>query len=144
MDKAYYKTASKTLRLISRAVQLVVPLVDKPGTLARLCSVLGKAQVNIIAINASGAGGEGKARIMVVDLKGAKTALREAKIRFSEEDALDVELDNRPGAFAELAGKLARAKINIRYAYATTAPFARARVVITVADINKALAVLGG
>ena len=80
---------------------------------------------------------------MVVDLDGARAALKEAKIRFSEEEVLDIELDNRPGAFAELAGKLARAKINIRFAYATTSPFARARVIVAVSDVAKALRALG-
>jgi hypothetical protein len=129
--------------LISKATQLVVALADKPGTLAALCSVLGNAQVNIIAIYAPEANGKGKARVMVVDLAGAKAALKDAKIKFSEEDVLDVELDNKPGAFAELAGKLAKARINITYAYATTAPFARARVVIAVSDTAKALKALG-
>lgn len=116
---------------------------DRPGTLAELCSVLGDAKVNIIAINAPKAKEKGDVSIMVVDLAEARAALREAKTKFSEEEVLDIEIDNRPGAFAEFAGKLARAKINIRYAYATTAPFARARVVVAVPDVAKALAVLG-
>ena len=118
-------------------------MADKPGTLAELCSVLGDAKVNIIAINAPEAREKGELRVMVVDLAGARAALREAKIRFSEEEVLDIEMDNRPGAFAEFAGKIARAGINIRHAYATTAPFARARVIIAVPDADKALAVLG-
>ena len=72
-----------------------------------------------------------------------RAALREAKIKFSEEEVLDIEIGNRPGAFAEFAGKLARAKVSIRYAYATTAPFARARVVVAVPNVARALAVLG-
>ena len=121
---------------------MVVPLANKPGTLAELCSALGKAAVNIIAISAPEAKGRGRVGVMVVDLDGARAALKEAKIRFSEEEVLDIELDNRPGAFGELAGKLARANINIRYAYATTTAFGRARVIVAVPSVNKALAVL--
>jgi hypothetical protein len=128
--------------LISKATLLVVPLANKPGTLAKLCSVLGDAAVNIIAISAPEAKGRGRVGVMVVDLDGARAALKGAKIRFSEEEVLDVELDNRPGAFAELTGKLALAKINVRFAYATTSAFARARVVMGVPDVEKALAVL--
>jgi hypothetical protein len=128
--------------LISKAVQLAVLLDNKPGTLAELCTVLGKAAVNIIAISAPEAKGKGRVGVMVVDLDGARTALKEAKFRFSEEEVLDIELDNRPGAFAELTGKLARAKINVKFAYATTSAFARARVIVGVPDVNKALAVL--
>lgn len=130
--------------MITKATELVVGLADKPGTLARLCSILGKAEVNIVAVFAPEADGKGKVRVMVVDLSGAREALKEARIQFTEEEVLDVELDNKPGAFAELAGKLAGAKINIKHAYATTAPFARARVIVAVPDVAKALAALGG
>ena len=129
--------------MIIRASQLVVPLDNKPGTLANLCSVLGRAQVNIIGVFAPEAKGKGLVRVMVLDVPAARAALKGAKIKFSEEEVLDVELDNRPGAFGELLGKLAKAKINVGQAYATTAPFARARVVIEVPDAAKALAVLG-
>ena len=130
--------------MILRAVQLVVPLPNEPGTLANLCSVLGKAQVNIVGVSAQESRGKGIVRVMIDDAPAAKAALREAKIKYSEEEVLDVELDNRPGAFGELLGKLARAKINVNHTYATTAPFARARVVIAVPDAAKALAALGG
>jgi hypothetical protein len=128
--------------MISKATQLVVPLANKPGTLARLCTVLGDAEVNITGVFAPEARGTGKARVMVVDVAGARAALRKAKISFTEEEVLNVEMDNKPGAFGELARKLAQKKINIRYAYATTAPFARAGVVVAVSDIEGALAAL--
>ena len=119
-------------------------MANKPGTLAKLCSVLGRDGVNIIAIFAPEAKGRGRVRVLVTvdDLDGARAALKGAKFRFSEEEVLDIELDNRPGAFGDLAGKLARAQINIRYAYATTSAFARARVIMAVPDVNRALAVL--
>lgn len=130
--------------MISKAIQLVVPLSNKPGTMSKLCLALGKKGVNIIAILVPEAKGEQKARVMVKadDLAAARDVLKMQKVRFSEEEVLDIEMDNRPGAFGELAGKLAGAKINIRYSYATTAPFARARVVMAVTDVAKALAVL--
>ena len=129
--------------MISKTTQFVVPLANKPGTLARICSLLGDAQVNIIGLFVPEAKGEAQAaRVMVVDVAGARAALRKAKVRFSEEEVLDVELDNRPGAFGEFAGKLAKNRVNITHAYATTAPFARARVVVAVSDIGKALAAL--
>ena len=51
-------------------------------------------------------------------------------------------MDNKQGAFGELSGKIAGVGINIKHAYAMTAPFPRARVTITVPDVSKALAVL--
>ena len=129
--------------MISKVTQFVVPLANKPVTLAELCSVLGDAEVNITGVFVPEAKEKAQeARVMVVDVEVARAALKKAKIRFSEEEVLNVELDNKPGAFAELAGKLAQKKINITHAYATTAPFARAGVVIAVSDIEKALEAL--
>ena len=129
--------------MISKATQFVVPLADKPGTLARLCTVLGDAEVNIIGVFVPEAKGKAQAaRVLAVDVAAARTALKKAKIPFSEEEVLNVELDNKPGAFGEFAGKLALKKINITHAYATTAPFARAGVVVAVSDIDKAMAAL--
>lgn len=99
--------------------------------------------VNITAVLAPEATGKGKVRVMVDDISSARGALREAKVPFSEEEVLVAELDNRPGAFGELAGKLARSKINIKYTYATTSPYARAKVVMSVSNISKALEILG-
>ena len=130
--------------MISKAIQLVVPLTNKPGTMSELCLALGKKGVNIIAILVPEAEKTQKARVMVSpdDLDDAREVLKAAKIKFSEEEVLDVEMSNRPGAFGDLAGRLAKAKVNIRHAYATTGPFARGRVVFSVSDVDKALAVL--
>jgi len=128
-----------------RVTQIVVTLQNKPGTLAQLCSTLGKAGVNISAVVAPEIRGRGKIRLLVDNPDKAKDALNAPKMRFSEEEAVAVELDNRAGALGEVAEKLAQAKINIKYAYATaTEGSAKATVVLAVPDIAKALAVLGG
>jgi hypothetical protein len=132
-----------------KVTHIVVTLQSKPGSLAHLCSALGKAGVNISAVMAPGVSGvkarQGKVRLLVDNPDKAKDALKAAKIRFSEEEAIAIELDNRPGALGEVAEKLAQAKINIRYAYATTSEgSAKATVVMAVPDVAKALGILGG
>jgi hypothetical protein len=128
-----------------RVSLVTVTLQNKPGTLAQLCSALGKAGVNISALLAPEIRGRGKVRLLVDNLDKAKDALKAAKIRFGEEEAIGVELDNKPGALGEVAGKLAQVKINIKYAYATTSEgSAKATVILSVPDVAKALGVLGG
>jgi hypothetical protein len=128
-----------------RVTQIVVTLQNKPGTLAQLCSTLGKAGVNISAVHGAVIARRGKVRLLVDNPDKAKDALKAAKIRFSEEEAVAIELDNRPGALGEVAEKLAQAKINIKYAYATaTEGSAKTTVVLAVPDMAKTLAVLGG
>jgi hypothetical protein len=128
-----------------RVTQITVTLQNKPGTLAQLCSTLRDAGVNISAVVASEIRGRGKVRLLVDSPDKAKDALKAAKIRFSEEEAIAIELDNRPGALGEVAEKLAKAKINIKYAYATTSEGStKATVILAVPDVAKALGVIGG
>ncbi len=126
-----------------KATQLVVTLENRPGALASLCSTLGEAGVNITAILAPEGKKSGKVSIMVDDVERASEALTGAKVKFSEEEVLEVDVDNRPGAFGEIAGKLAKSKINIEYVYVTTSPYGRARVVMGVSDLPRALRALG-
>jgi hypothetical protein len=54
-------------------------------------------------------------------------------------------LKGRTGALGEVGQKLAQAKINIKYAYATSAEgSAKTTVILAVPDVEKALGVLGG
>ena len=124
--------------------QLVVSLQNKQGALARICSTLGKAGVNISAVLAPDVKGRGKVRLLVDTPDKAKEALGAAKIRFSEEEVIGLSLDNRPGAISEIAEKLAQARINVKYAYATvTEGSLKGTVIVAVPNVEKALGVLG-
>ena len=73
-----------------------------------------------------------------------KEALAAAKLRCGEEPALMVTLEDRPGALARVAEKLAAAKINIKCAYATTGGMGGSTtVVLSVSNVDKAASVLG-
>jgi hypothetical protein len=124
-----------------RATQLTISLKSKTGVLAQLARTLADARVNIISLSAESAAGRGKIRVIVNDPVQAKRALRRGKYRFSEEPAFVVRLRNKPGSLARVAGKLAKARVNIKSAYATTAGRGAA-VVITVGSVAKARKVL--
>ncbi len=122
--------------------QLVLNLESKPGVLAKACRTLADADVNMTALCAPETGGRGKLRLLVDDLARAKQALKAAKYRFSEEQAVTVALENRPGTFAGIAEKLAQARINIKCAY-VTGDGEKQLVVLSVANADKAQQVLG-
>ncbi len=127
-----------------KITQLTLSLQSKAGVLAQVCSTLAKAGVNITALCAPEVPGRGKVRVMVGDLPRARQALKAAKIRFGEEEAVAVTLEDRPGALADAAERLARAKVNIKCAYATTAGTGGpATVVLTVSNVAKAVSILG-
>jgi hypothetical protein len=127
-----------------RATQLVLTLESKPGVLAGVSSALAQAGVNITGLCAGEAtGGRGKLRLLVDDPGRAAAALKAARFRVAEEEALLLTLDNRPGALAEVAGKLARARVNVKCAYGTTAGGGPGAVVLVVSNAAKAEAALG-
>ena len=124
---------------MARITQLTVSAQSKPGVLAKVCDAVARAGVNITALCAAESSGRGRIRLVVSDPARAKQALTAAKIRCGEEPALLLSLDDRPGALAAVAARLASAKVNIKCAYATVASAgAPAQVVVSVANSEKA------
>jgi len=127
-----------------KTTQLTLTLESKPGVLAKISQALAGAGVNITAICAAETAGRGKIRMVVSDPARAKEALKAAKLRPGEEPALMLTLEDRPGALARVAAKLAAAKINIKCAYATTGAMGGSTtVVLSVSNVDKAASVLG-
>ncbi len=126
-----------------KVTQLTLTLASKPGVLAKLCRTLGADGINIEGICAPEVSGTGKVRLVVADPARAQALLKAAKIRCGEEEALAVPLENRPAALAEVADKLAKARLNIRCAYATTPGHeGPATVILSVSNTARAMAVL--
>ena len=123
--------------------QLVISGLSRPGVIARVAQVLSEAKVNIKAFSAPEVTGAGKLRLLVADLGGARAALKTAKVKFVEETALLLSLENKPGALKEVADLLTKARINIKCGYCTPSREGkRAIVVLTVSNTSKALAIL--
>ncbi len=123
--------------------QLVISGLSRPGVLAQVAQVLGEAKVNIKAFSAPEVTGPGKLRLLVADLEVARAALKAAKIKFTEETALLLSLENKPGALKEVADLLTKVRINIKCGYCTPSREGkRAIVVLTVSNTAKALTIL--
>lgn len=123
--------------------QLVISGQSKPGALARVTAVLGEAGVNIKAFSAPEVTGTGKLRLLVADLDKARVALKTAKIKFGEETALLLSLENKPGALRTVADTLMKSRVNIKCGYCTPSREGkRAIVVLTVSNTDKALTIL--
>lgn len=127
-----------------KVTQLTLTMQSKPGVLATLCATLANAGINIEGVCAPETAGKGKIRLLVGDAAAAQAVLKQAKVRAGIEEALALALENRPGSLAEVAGKLARARVNVKCAYATThGPGGQATVILTVSNVAKAMAALG-
>jgi hypothetical protein len=120
--------------------QLSVFLDNKPGSLAAACRDLAEHDINIEAITIANLVDHAVVRMVVSDPRTAVHVLGEAGVLVIVSDVLAVELPDRPGAMAELASMLGRAKINIDYMYGSSraAGHGPATVFLRVDDLAKA------
>jgi len=121
------------------AKDLTVILKDRPGTLADLGEALGNAGINMGGM--CGFPSEGKAviHILVEDGSAARRVLENAGLEVSgEREVLVLEVEDRPGAFGDIARKIANAGVNINLAYLAT----KTRLVIGADNLAKAKAAL--
>jgi len=102
--------------------QLAVFLDNRPGMLARVCDALSEAKINIYAVTTSDTVDHSVIRMVVSDPRRAMLVFEERGTLVVEDDVLMIEGDNKPGSLAEIAHKLADAKINIEYCYLASNP----------------------
>ena len=132
-------TAAKQLAFSRKAKQLSITCEDRPGTLSRLAKLLGKWDVNIVAMSCAPLGVQGTVHIVVDDIERAKNVLDREHTSYTEQDVLHVELENLPGCLGEFAGKLAEQNINITTAYGSAAKGCKkATVIFKVSDLERA------
>jgi hypothetical protein len=122
------------MKMVESATDLVVALVDKPGTLAMLGEGLGKAGVNMEGMCGFPVGGEGIIHILVEDAAAARKAIEGLgyEVR-GEREVLVADIEDRPGAFGRLIRPIADAGVNLDLAYLAT----RTRVVLGTSDPDK-------
>ncbi len=124
--------------------QLSVFLDNKPGTLAKVCEALAEKKINIYALTISDTIDHAVVRLVVSDPIGALHLFGERGVLVVETDVLMLENSNKPGALANIAERLAKARINIDYAYLATSPGAKlGLLILRVKNPERALAVLG-
>src|SRR5213075_2752724 len=99
------------------AKQLSVFLANKPGMLANVCDELAKAGINIFALTISDTADHSVVRLVVSDPHKAQAIFEERGVLTVASKILMIENSNKPGSLARIAARLARARINIEYAY---------------------------
>ena len=122
--------------------EIVVPLENKPGTLAKVAEVLGAAGVNLQGIGYA-TGVRGVMRIIVDDSNKALAALKKAKLKVKQaKEVLELTLPDTPGALGAVARKLAKGRINIEAFYVIGIESSRLRCVLAVNKLDKARTIL--
>lgn len=127
------------------AKQFSVFQVDRPGVLSQVCDALARDKVNLVALSMMDSNEHGVLRLVVEDEPRAATTLKRLNLPMSQQEVLLAELPNKPGALADVCGRLGAQHIAITYAYCTGgAANGRTLAVLRVSDLPKALKLLDG
>ena len=113
---------------------LTVVVPDRPGTLADLADAIGRAGINIEALSGDTYDGIGVLHLLVEDPRGVRKIMEDAGLEVRDErDVLVVDTEDRPGALAGVARRIAATGINIEFAYGV-----RGRLIFGVEDLERA------
>lgn len=125
--------------------QISIFLENKPGTLADVTESLQEESINILAMTVSDTIDHAVVRMMVDKPGEAIHRLEEQNLLVVENDVIVVDLENEPGALANMADRLADHGINIEYAYCTASPAQqKGMMIIRVDNPQEALELLEG
>ena len=124
------------------ATYFTVRLKNEPGALARLAARLGEHGIDIRTIGAGAVGSIGCAVLSTNDTNATREVLRQARYTFAEGEALDVAVEDKPGALAQLTGRLADAGVNIIGVVILSRRQGKAELAITVDAVDAARRVL--
>jgi len=127
----------------TRVNHLIVETPDEVGMMAKVCSAISDAGVNIKALCAYSQEGKGHFMLLTEDSSKAEQALKSAGFTASQEEAVVVELENEVGAAKRMAKKLANAEVNLKYCYGSTGNGTMSLLVFNSNDNEKAIRTLG-
>ena len=128
----------------TKAKLLSFTLPNKLGQLAAVSEALAAAKLQITAFSGSDVGNNAEFLLLVDKTGRAQKALASLGVELKEEDAIAVQLTNKPGRLAKVAKKLADAKINIRRSWATAFSGKTATCIMQTSDDPKAITVIKG
>ena len=124
---------------MERITEIFVILENKPSMLGELCGTLAENEINIEAIGVF----QDTAKLYVKNVTKVVKLLSKANYTTELRDVLLVDLENRPGALAEVTSKLGNKGINIEYCYATLSRKGNATsIILDVSNIDKAIELL--
>jgi hypothetical protein len=98
--------------------QIVVSIENSPGRLLEVTEALGKAGINLRALNLVDTGAFGQLRLLVSDVVKARRILMEMQIPAYVNDVVAAEIEDKPGSLATVLGPLNSAGVNVVFMYA--------------------------
>jgi len=123
--------------------QIAVSIENSPTRLYEVTSALGKAGINLRALNLVDTGLFGQLRLLVSDVATTRRILMEMHIPAKVNEVVAVEIEDKPGSLAGLLKHLVDAGIVVKYTYAYASMTAgRAIMIFRFSDNDKAIQIL--
>jgi hypothetical protein len=110
--------------------QISVTLDNVPGTLSRLTHILEKEGVEVKAMMAATAAGNGTVRMIVNDPQKAAAILESFGFHYEVAPVIAAEVPLHPGGMNAILNPLNKAEINIDYLYTTINRIGRETIII--------------
>jgi hypothetical protein len=121
----------------------IVDLAHKPGELAKAAEAIAQKGINITAFSGSTCGGSGSVAFLTNDEMGTRKALGDAGYRAKELEVVTASIEDKPGALAKTARKLAEAGVNIEFAMPTGMSGGKATLAFATDNPSKAKSIIG-
>lgn len=123
--------------------QIVVSIENAPGRLHEVCEALGRAGINLRALNLVDTGEFGQLRLLVSDVVTARRVLMGLQIPAYVNEVVAVEIEDRPGSLARLLKPLTAARVIVVFMYAFLRfSSSRAVMIFRFSDNDRAIEVL--
>ena len=124
--------------------QIVVSIENAPGRLHEVADALGKAGINLRALNLVDTGAFGQLRLLVSDVAKARRILMKMHISAFINEVVAAEIDDKPGSLADLLKPLKEANVNVvfMYAFIGFSQGAKAVMIFRFGDNDKAIKIL--
>ena len=98
--------------------QIVVSIENSPGRLFEVTDALGKAGINLRALNLVDTGAFGQLRLLVSDVATARNILMEMQIPAYVNEVVAADIEDKPGSLAAVLKPLKDAGVNVIFMYA--------------------------
>ncbi|MDI6773911.1 MAG: ACT domain-containing protein [Verrucomicrobiota bacterium] len=99
--------------------QFTLYVENKPGALAAITGKLAAKKINIDGISVSESTDVGLVQVVVDHADAMRKVLSGIGVPFTVQDVALLTLRNKPGALSDVVSKLAAARVNVNYVYAT-------------------------
>jgi hypothetical protein len=121
----------------------IVDLEDRPGSIAAVAEALAMKGISITSLAGIASRGAGSAAILTNDEAGTRRALADGKFTVREIEVVPHAVEDRPGAFAEVARKLADAGVNLEAVLPTGMSGGKVSIAFATTQAAKAREALG-